>query len=830
MRGRPATLALAGGAASALILLALLGWQLWRDWQGTLRQEQARNELYARVIDEHASSEVDSVAAALNVLSVAIGDPRRPAAMLGATPLRMLLAGLPQVRELAVLDAQGRLLASSHDQGRELQIDLGRLGRRPGNAAEWLGPWVAGRDLAALTAAAAAAPMPAAPPGLGFVPLLRAAQGVRGEPLWLVAVINPDALISPLRAGVDHPERRATVMHLSGRVIAGTGRLVPGTDLTATELLREHVGAREHGRHIGAGTEAEAQIIAFRTSRLRPLVTLVERPLAGVRAGWWRDSRALALAGVAGALAILAFGIVAARSLRARERAQARSAQAQAEVARRESEMSIVLRSLQELVLRTDAAGTISYVNERWSQVGGDTIVGWPLTALAADEVDAALLSSLVASGPGAPAGLRQGEATLRTPSGTARRFAIALMPLRHGDLLVGFVGSAVDLTEQLQTQEALRAELAFNTLLLELSPQPTSMLDNKGRYLRVNRAWEQFTGRRREQVLGRPAAQYLPPEQAAQHDAVDHQLRASGGRTQYEAPARAADGSLRQVLVSKAAVPGPDGRTSALLVTFMDISELRNAERETRAARDLAEEASRAKSEFIANMSHELRTPLQSIIGFSELGMVRGRGEPKLAGMFSDIHASGQRMLALVNDLLDVSRLESAVGTFHLERTDLRPLLREVLHELGPLLARRRLQVAADISRGALVAKVDPLRIQQVMRNVLANAIKFSPEGGTIEVRADISAEGEQLFEVRDHGPGIPQAELERIFEAFVQSSRTKDGSGGTGLGLAICRKIVEAHGGRIHAENAEGGGSRFLVALPARGFADATMPAALD
>jgi len=253
-----------------------------------------------------------------------------------------------------------------------------------------------------------------------------------------------------------------------------------------------------------------------------------------------------------------------------------------------------------------------------------------------------------------------------------------------------------------------------------------------------------------------------------------------------------------------------------------MDISELHEAERATREARDAAEEASRAKSEFIANISHELRTPLQSIIGFSELGTVRGRQHEKLAAMFGDIHASGQRMLALVNDLLDVSKIESTVGTFHLERTDVRPLVRETVRELEPLLGARRLHVETDLGDVPLVAKVDPLRFQQVVRNVLANAVKFSPVGSAIDLDAELTAASQIVITVRDRGPGIPAPELEKIFEAFVQSSKTKDGAGGTGLGLAICRKIVEAHGGRIGAENADGGGSRFTITLPARGFAD--------
>jgi signal transduction histidine kinase len=195
---------------------------------------------------------------------------------------------------------------------------------------------------------------------------------------------------------------------------------------------------------------------------------------------------------------------------------------------------------------------------------------------------------------------------------------------------------------------------------------------------------------------------------------------------------------------------------------------------------------------------------------------------------MFQEIHDAGERMLNLVNDLLDVAKIQSAVGTIHLERTDLRGLLHGLVRELEPLLAPKRLQLALQLPDEPLTARVDPSRMQQVVRNVLANAIKFSPEGSTIELGGETNAAGEPQLWVRDGGPGIPASELEHIFEAFVQSSRTKDGSGGTGLGLAICRTIVQAHGGQISAANRPEGGAEFLIRLPARGQSE-TLPAPL-
>jgi len=270
--------------------------------------------------------------------------------------------------------------------------------------------------------------------------------------------------------------------------------------------------------------------------------------------------------------------------------------------------------------------------------------------------------------------------------------------------------------------------------------------------------------------------------------------------------------------VINKVLLPAEGGRPTGILSLLVDVTEFRNAERATREARDLAEDASRSKSEFIANISHELRTPLQSILGFAELGQLRGRDQPRLAAMFDDIQASGQRMLALVNDLLDVAKIESSVGTLHLERSDLRPLVREVLGELSPMLQQRELTARVELPEQALLAKVDPMRMAQVVRNVLANAIKFSPLGGVIEIRADWSELGQPRLAIADQGPGIPPAELEHIFEAFVQSSLTRDGSGGTGLGLAICRKIMQAHDGSIAAGNRPQGGAVFTLLLPAR------------
>jgi signal transduction histidine kinase len=189
------------------------------------------------------------------------------------------------------------------------------------------------------------------------------------------------------------------------------------------------------------------------------------------------------------------------------------------------------------------------------------------------------------------------------------------------------------------------------------------------------------------------------------------------------------------------------------------------------------------------------LRTPLEAIIGFSEMGASMAAAVPDLHEMFDDIHAGGRRMLVLVNGLLDVDKLGSTVGSLRLLRSDL----------------------ALIFSPESLFGNVDAFRFQHVP----ANALRFASPGSGVAVDArDLGPQGVEIT-VRDHGPGIPPDELEGIFEAFVQSSRTRDGSGRTGLGLTICRKIMGARGGSIEAANADGSGALMRIRLPAAGMA---------
>jgi len=226
---------------------------------------------------------------------------------------------------------------------------------------------------------------------------------------------------------------------------------------------------------------------------------------------------------------------------------------------------------------------------------------------------------------------------------------------------------------------------------------------------------------------------------------------------------------------------------------------------------------ANLAKSEFLANMSHELRTPLHSIISFASFGVKKHTSaeRKKLLDYFNRIRQSGRTLLELLDDLLDLAKLESRKAVFTFEPTDVRSLVESMKNELEALLSERRLEMRCGATDFHEPVKLDSDKIKQVLRNLLNNAIKFSPQGGIIDVQV-YGMDGFVRVSVLDEGPGIPPDELEAVFDKFVQSSKTKTGAGGTGLGLAICQEIIAAHRGRIWAENRLKGGAVFSFEIP--------------
>ena len=227
---------------------------------------------------------------------------------------------------------------------------------------------------------------------------------------------------------------------------------------------------------------------------------------------------------------------------------------------------------------------------------------------------------------------------------------------------------------------------------------------------------------------------------------------------------------------------------------------------------------ATRAKSEFMANMSHELRTPLNVIIGFSELMLdeVPGKINEEQSQSLNDILSSGRHLLDLINDILDLSKIESGKMELKLRNFSLPTMIESVRRVMMPMLAPKKQGLEIDVEEGLTTVYADRDKVRQVLLNLLSNATRFTPDGGELKVKA-IRDDDWCRVSVIDSGIGIRREDQERIFEPFYQlDNPLTEEKGGTGLGLTIARQITERHGGRIRVDSEYGKGSRFTFTLP--------------
>jgi PAS domain S-box-containing protein len=442
-------------------------------------------------------------------------------------------------------------------------------------------------------------------------------------------------------------------------------------------------------------------------------------------------------------------------------------------------------------------------------------------------------------------------------------RFRVAIEPddVRHYSLsgvpvfddkgnFTGYRGAGTDITRRVAIEEEVERGRELLHSVLEAIPARISVKDTRGRYLLVNRSLTEAFQTEASEMIGRHLSELplrgLAPESRADfirlsNAAEEELLRDPRAFLNREHSYRAADGTMRTILESKVPVHDSDGRVTAILTVAVDISERKYAEqaldeantRLRNQAKDLerlassyarerehAVAANRAKSEFLANMSHELRTPLNAIIGFAEVIVLRmwGPSSEKYFDYAQDIVVSARHLLHVINDILDMSKIEAGRYELSLDAHQLSSVVEDCLTIVKGRAREAQIAIVNEFPHDIPAARFDARAIKQVLLNLLSNAIKFTPPGGQVRIAGLRESDGTLVVSVSDTGIGIRPEYLPRIFEPFWQGDPNISRSGeGSGLGLAISRKFMELHGGTLEIESVENRGTTAVIRLPA-------------
>jgi PAS domain S-box-containing protein len=416
------------------------------------------------------------------------------------------------------------------------------------------------------------------------------------------------------------------------------------------------------------------------------------------------------------------------------------------------------------------------------------------------------------------------------------------------GYLLIGTDNTARQQVEaeRARLDQRLRDQQFYTRSLIEANIDALMTTDPRGIITDVNRQMEALTGCTCDELIGSPFKGYFVDADRA--EAGIHRVLTEGTVTDYELTAQRRDGT--RTIVSYNATTFYEGNRTlqGVFAAARDVTERKRFEQTLQQKNTALEDASRLKSEFLANMSHELRTPLNAIIGFSETlrdGLM-GPLTDQQGRFISDIFTSGTHLLALINDILDLSKVEAGMMTLSLESLSIVSLLdnsRSIVREKA---LHSRVGVDLEVPDNVGLMRADKRQVKQIVYNLLANAIKFTPEGGQVTLRAarvERSAVGQlsgivsgrnfppptnaftQFLEIRviDNGIGIAAEGLTQLFEPFRQiDSSLARRFEGTGLGLVMVKRLAELHGGTVAVESAEGVGSCFMVWLPVRSDGD--------
>ncbi len=413
-------------------------------------------------------------------------------------------------------------------------------------------------------------------------------------------------------------------------------------------------------------------------------------------------------------------------------------------------------------------------------------------------------------------------EFEFNDPQGHARFGDVQVAAIRNErNELDSLLVTVLDVTDRREVELELVRQFSFMQALIDTIPNPIFYKGGNTRFLGCNQAYEDFFGIKRSAFVGKRVLdlEYLPMEAREAYQREDEEIITECGRVIREVQLPSADGTLRDTLYSVTGFRTPDGEPGGLIGVIVDISAQKQAERDAEAARAIAETAAAAKADFLANMSHEIRTPMNAIIGMTHLAL-QTELSPRQRNYLSKVDNAARGLLEIINDILDFSKIEAGMLRIEQIPFSLDTKLRH-LADLCSLKARERgLELVFDVAPDVPDNLVgDPLRLGQILLNLVGNGIKFTEQGEvTVRVRCVNSQldRTELRFEVSDTGIGMSEEQLGELFKAFSQAdTSTTRKYGGTGLGLSISKRLVELLGGDILVSSEVGVGSCFAFRM---------------
>ncbi len=477
----------------------------------------------------------------------------------------------------------------------------------------------------------------------------------------------------------------------------------------------------------------------------------------------------------------------------------------------RESQLSAMIEAAPDAFIVVDSSGTIQFVNQQSEQLFGyprEELVGASIDMLVPDQVRGhhpGLRSAYVQDPTARP--MRGRNLFGKRKDGTEFSVDISLTPLDTASGLL--IAAAVrDATER------KAAEAQFEALL-EAAPDAIIVADETGTIQIANERATAMFGYSRAELIGHPVEMLIPTESREKHPALREgyvhrpAVRPMGAGLQLWAMRK--DGSKFPADISLSPLKRPSGTLVSAAVR--DITDRLRAQDALRDAKEAAEQANQAKSEFLSRMSHELRTPLTAILGFTELLQMSEVGSEQRDVFVERTHRAGQHLLSLINDVLDISRVESGRLNISIEPVEVQPVVQEVLELVAPMAEAQQIGIINDT--GAVAAMADMNRLRQVLLNVLSNAVKYNKPNGSVRISSRV-VEGDVLIEVADSGIGISRDDLPRLFQPFERLSAKTGEVEGTGIGLALSRGLAELMGGSIWVTSEPGDGSVFTLRLP--------------